>query len=502
MLTRICREEDGFALVTAVAIMAIMTVLLVVVLQAGNSAFTIAERNSRYTRTLGVAEAGLDDAVTQLGEARGFTSSCPTTGTAVCTASGGEYQVDWSQDQSGNITVTSIGYYPSRAGAKITREIQAVYQPVPIVNYAIFSDTSITIKNGQVVYGDVFANQGVTLGSGAVICGSITAAGDAIDAVGAHIVKSYADTTTGKTCTGKSGNAWADGTVDLGSTGVVEGDATASAPASAAASCAANWGSYAVLGGTVQGTATACGKITSAAGTSFPGKYTSPAPPKKDPAGTGMYPPFVFDPSNYTSITCIPASNPCNPSSTSALAYQTFNDPVAYPKTNMKGVYAVWQTSPACSQIASTAGPNCTKLDLSGLTVGGDLTIITNAPVDFGNTATITANAPARVVIVSLYVPNASSTCSGNSAGDCSIYGKNSIVFDAGDPNNLNDGISALLYTPGKCAFKQQFNAADGALYCGSIDVRNGFTIAYNPRVAQVAGFGGILQQVSWKEIS
>ncbi len=55
MLTRLKQREDGFAMVTAVAVLAIMSILLVVVLTAGNSAFDISERNARFTRTLAVA---------------------------------------------------------------------------------------------------------------------------------------------------------------------------------------------------------------------------------------------------------------------------------------------------------------------------------------------------------------------------------------------------------------------------------------------------------------
>ena len=86
MLNRLKRGEDGFALVTAVALMAIMTMLLVVVLEAGNNAFSVAERNSRFTRTLGIAEAGLDAAVTQLGEFRLAANPCVIGTATACRA--------------------------------------------------------------------------------------------------------------------------------------------------------------------------------------------------------------------------------------------------------------------------------------------------------------------------------------------------------------------------------------------------------------------------------
>ncbi len=496
MMTRLRRGEEGFALVTAVAILAIMTLLLIVVLTTGNDAFSVSERNSRFTRTLGVAEAGIDNVVTQLGQSRLSADPCPITppNNNVCTVVGGEYQVDWSTDQDGNVTITSVGYFPSKANAQVTRKIQAVYQPVPVFNYALYSNTTVAIKDGQVVYGDIFANQSVTLGSGDVVCGSIlSSGGDVATATGsASIRKSYTDN-SGRVCTGKSARVWAGGKIDLGTNGLVEGDGRASAPVGTACPPSPNT-LYSIKANTVLGQATACG-IVSATTPNFP----PVSGVRTDPPTLGTMPTFTWDPANYPSVNCIPFSNPCNSTVTSTTAYQQFN---ALSKAGMKGVYAVWQSNPSCGQITSLPSSSCTKLDLSNLTLTGDLTIVTNAPVDFDNTQTITTTTPATLVIDSSYIPSPSTACTANNGGDCSIYGQNSIVFDTQDPNNPNDGIAGLLYTPGKCAFKNQANSADGALYCGSMDIKNGFQITYNSRIAKIVGFGGSLQQVTWKELT
>ncbi len=503
MLTRLKRVEDGFALVTAVAILAIMTLLLVVVLAAGNSAFNISERNSRYTRTLAVAEAGIDDAVAMLSRYRQYNSPCPRNSGNTCTpAGGGQYQVDWTTAQDGTLTVTSVGYFPSKANAKITRTIRAVYQPIPEFQYALYSNTTFTIANGQVVLGDVFSNGTVTMGSNAIVCGSITVANGNIDLStngNGFIYKnySYTDTSGTHTCSNKTGRAWAGGSIYLGSGSVVQGDATASAPVGTScppSSAPLDDTYYAIEknpagqnGGTVSGTATACGRIATTA--------TTTIQTRTDPPPTGALPSYEWDPCIYTSdchnqtiITCIPYSDPCNPQVTSPTATQQFN---SLNKSSMRGVYAIWQTNPSQS----------TMVDLTGLTVGGNLTIWTNAPVYFGNTSPITASGPANVVIASLYVPGASTTCD-TTGGDCSIYGQNAVVFDSGAASDPNDGIAALLYSPGKCAFKNSANAAEGAIYCGSLDIKNGFSITYNSRILKVAGFGGNLQQVLWQELS
>jgi hypothetical protein len=488
MLVRLKRGEDGFALVTAMAILAVMTLLLVVVLAAGNNAFTISERNARYVRTLGVAEAGLDDVVTQLGQSGAATNPCAIGTSTTCTAPGGQYQVAWTRASDGTVTISSVGYYPQKVGAKVTRKIQAVYQPVPVFNYALFSQTTLTLKNGQIIYGDMYANQSVSLGTGAVICGSIfSAGGDVLAQNGANVVKSYTDSQKG-TCTGKAGNVWAGGSINLGTTGVIQGDATASGgpPCPPVPNTL-----YSIQNGTVQGKATACGIITAA--TTNPSSNT-----KTDPPAALSMPTFTWDPNNYSNITCIPISNPCNYNVTSDTAYTQFN---ALNKAGMKGVYAAWQNNPHCTNIVSGPSSTCTALDLSNLSVSGDLTIVTNAPITFGNTSTITSTAPAKVIIVSLYIPSPSSTCDKN-GGDCSIFGVNSIVFDSGNTSDPNDGIAAMLYTPGKCAFKNSANGGDGAIYCGSMDISNGYNVTYNGRVSQIVGFGGNLQQVLWQEVS
>lgn len=494
MLTRLKRREDGFAMVTAVAVLAIMSILLVVVLTAGNSAFEVSERNARFTRTLAVAEAGIDDVAGSLGVNGAATNLCAIGTSNTCPASGGEYQVSWTRAPDGTVTVTSVGYQPNMANADITRKIEAVYEPVPSFKDVLYADTSIAIKNNQVVIGDIVANGAVQLGTGAIVCGSVTSASGGVEMLsGAQIVKTYVDPSTGKNCFGKAGNVWTGGTIKMGATSVIEGDATASPPAGTPLCPVVPDTTYAILSGTVQGNATACGRITASSPNPLsPNTVTDP------PAPTSL-PTFTFDPNNYTSINCIPFSNPCYPLNTSAIAYQQFN---ALSKVNMKGVYAIWQTNPQCGQIA-TMPPSgqCTKLDLTELSVGGDLTIITNAPIYLGNTTAITSTGPAFVNLVSLYIPPPFTTCDTN-GGNCSIYGLNSVVFDSGDPANPNDAIAAVLYTPGKCAFKNFVNGAEGAMYCGSMDIKNGFDITYSGRIERIAGFGEVLERTLWREIS
>jgi hypothetical protein len=321
----------------------------------------------------------------------------------------------------------------------------------------------------------------VTLGNGAEDCGSIVVAnGDITINNAATIVQEDPDLD----CSGKSGLAWAGGSIF--NAGEITGDAKASAPTGTTCSVAST--SYEITGGTVDGNATACGKITGSVGGTRSGGTNTTQP------SVQTTPEYVFDPANYPGLHCYPSTGTCGPGNTSSSSVTTANAALATSITNLSGTYAIWQTSP--TQSASSV----VKLDANDIVLSGDTTIITNAPVDFGNTNTISLAAgvdSAKFVVISLYEPTG--TCNDN-GGDCSIYGKNSINFDAGDAADPDDGVVGLLYTTGKMGFKNK-PEMEGALYAGAMDIKNGFGITYNARVDQILGFGGALEETLWEEL-
>src|SRR5262245_21272981 len=113
LMRRLHREEEGYSLVIAILLLAIMMVLRVVALDAGNAARRQSSLSLEWSRALTVAEAGLDATITRLGESRTASNPCSMSGSTVCTGGGGEYQVSWTQNGS-NIIVTSIRYYPTK----------------------------------------------------------------------------------------------------------------------------------------------------------------------------------------------------------------------------------------------------------------------------------------------------------------------------------------------------------------------------------------------------
>ena len=504
MMRRLRREEEGYSLVIAMLLLAIMAILLVVGLDAGTASLKQSSMAIEWSKALTVAEAGLSDSITRLGESRSAANPCNMSGSTVCTGGGGQYQVSWTQSGS-KITVTSVGYFPTKTSPVFTREIQATYEPVPTFRYAIFSQTALDIKNSATITGDIYSDGNVSVGQNATICGSITSSSGGVSvANNGQILTSNAS----YGCSGKTGRVWTGGSTGIaGSSNVlIEGDAIAGAPSTT--TCSATSSSYALTNLTVDGAAKACGKISGVSGaTSNTQGVTTAAP------APVTFPTFVFDPNNYpTAVTdplhlqCYPSAGTCG-SNQSSTAVGDFNAYVAAHKTSLTGTFAVWESTPQPMSNSTCTTASTTQICLDGITLGGDLTVVTNAPIDFGNTSTVSttsSSVAADMTVVSTYQPGSGTSCTTN-GGDCSIYGQNSVEFDAGTVSNPDDGVVGLLYTTGKMAFKNHPASqppGEGALYAGSMDLKNGYDILYNSRVERVLGFGTTYERTLWQELN
>jgi Flp pilus assembly protein TadG len=509
MMRRLRREEEGYSLVIAMLLLAIMAILLVVGLDAGTASLKQSSMAIEWSKALTVAEAGLNESITRLGQSRSAANPCNMSGSTVCTGGGGQYQVSWTQSGS-KIIVTSVGYFPSKTSPVFTREVQATYEPVPTFKYALFSQTALDIKNGATITGDIYSDGDVTVGQNATICGSVlSSAGGVSFANGGQVLQS--DTALG--CSGKSGKVWTGGPVGIvgAQQVVIEGDAVAGAPSTTTCSSTSSTYAVTISGGgtyTVQGAAGACGKISGITGevSSTPGvTTTAPAPV--------TFPTFVFDPNNYPTastdplhLQCYPSAGTCG-SNQSATAIADFNAYIATHKTSLTGTFAVWQSSAQPMSNASCTTASTTQICLDGITLSGDFTLVTNAPVDFGNTSTVSttsSSVAADMAVISTYQATSGTTCTTN-GGDCSIYGQNSVEFNAGTVSNPDDGVVGLLYTTGKMAFKNHPASqppGEGALYAGSMDLKNGYDILYNSRIERVLGFGTTYERTLWQELN
>ncbi|MEX0984257.1 MAG: hypothetical protein WD096_04330 [Actinomycetota bacterium] len=476
------RDEGGYALVISMLLIAIMMVSLVVALEAGNAALREADFGVKWARTLAIAESGVDDAILVLSQDRAATSACPIGGAAGCSLDDGEYQTTWSTAADGSVSVTAVGYYPSVAEQEYSRTLQVLLEPAPAFQYALFGQDSIEVKNNLNIDGSIYSAGSVVIRNNTTVCGSVVAAAGSVT-MESGVTIAKANVVTG--CTGEAADVWAGGSITNDVTTVIEGNAKASAPTGTVCNAAST--SYEITSGSVAETATACGRITATAGVSQPG--TSTTPPTVD-----ALPSFTFSAANYPGITCYGAVGfSCAEGNTSATAVSSFNTYKAANAASLTGSFAIWQSSPGSGTVVS----------LEDITLGGDLTVITNAPILFGNTATVGLAAgvsSAELVVISTYIPPPGTSCTTN-GGDCSIYFKNTIVFDDGLDTDPSDGIVSLIYTTGKMAVKNQ-NTGDGALYAGSMDIKNGYDITYNARIAKILGFGSGLEPTLWQELS
>jgi hypothetical protein len=155
-------------------------------------------------------------------------------------------------------------------------------------------------------------------------------------------------------------------------------------------------------------------------------------------------------------------------------------------------------------------------IDLTGVQVGGDTTIIAGSVLNNDFTQP-DPNCPAAqmwangvgaanhndkiLTLVSYYNPGAGGSCTNNGGNpeNCALGFKNNF--------QPNDNTATLMYAPvGPCAMKNNpgnnNDNYDGAVYCNNIVMKNGQNITYDPRVDRIVGFGSTtLERESWQEL-
>ena len=184
-------------------------------------------------------------------------------------------------------------------------------------------------------------------------------------------------------------------------------------------------------------------------------------------------PTFSFNVANYPAGTVHEYTFPAD--------YSAFNSYISANKSNLSGVFYI------------QGGDGSTPVDLGGVSVGGDLTIVaTDAPIDAqGGIGAVAGNTTDKLVVLASFYAAPATNCStnGGNPGDCAIGIKNN--FQPIDDDVTDGGNTAvLLYAPnGPVAFK---NSADflGAVYANNIQVKNNMNVVYDPRVDEVVGFG------------
>ncbi|HVL89860.1 MAG TPA: polymer-forming cytoskeletal protein [Actinomycetota bacterium] len=383
------RGQQGASLITAMFVSFVMMGLVALMFSQVIHTNESTGRDRQKMTVFHVAEAGVDQAISQLASNPAYAG---TGGTAVpVTANGATI---------GSFTTTVIDPGPGITSDRVIRStgvlssgtqqrvVKATVRLAPLggFDFAIFSAATLAVSNNLTVVGSTYSAQAATLQNNTTVTGDVTSPANITTANNSTINGSVWSggsivISTGTTITG---NVLATGSVTIQSNAKVTGDVRA-------ASITNN--------GTIQGQ-------------SVLASQPSPA--------TRTLPAFTYDPANYPA----PLGPPVNTTSTGfQLCWQSgAGCPLGVSRTAMRGVYYI-------SDGGTVTGPS------QRTTLAGDLYIITNGRVvidrDF-NTATSDTY---RLVVIS----------TSTSVSPAAVTWSNNV--------SLPPNIQTFIYTPGKVTF-------------------------------------------------
>ncbi len=448
------RNEGGFAMITAMLVIAMSSALALIVLTNGQHADRSSQRGRNWELSIQHAEAGVQQAITRLQETGGAVPP-PFSGTTA----EGSYDVSITYLGRNRYQIDASGTAGIQSALATSRSIRVIIGPPKSFKYALFSFTDIDTKNNDYVDGDIWANGSVRVDQNDEVTGAINAATgwvylDNGSTVGGDVLAGGYDPATGNS-------------VEVSTGAHIVGNTTAASTVPNCMDDPVRLNYKVDLTGNVGGHLKTWGHKTGGgtAGTISEGICVA-AP------ATKPMPLFTFNPANYFTA----------PIEFADVA--SFNAWIALHGTNLSGTFYV-----------RGAG----AIDINGVTIGGDTTIIAeSAAIDaFGGVGISGANSSDKLlVLVSYYQPAAGSACTNNGGNplDCAIGLKNNFA--------PTDNTATLLFAPnGPVAFK---NNADfyGAAYANDIVLKNNMNLVYDERVDQIVGFGAVtLETESWVEL-
>jgi hypothetical protein len=469
MARALYRREEGSALLIAVILSSVVATLSVLMLSVGVHTDKASARGRHWVQALDVAESGVERAMAKIQTADGNYS-----GTFSGSTPEGTYSVVVTRQSRNSYTIDATGAVRAGQQLNATRKLQVKMSPPVSFKNALFSFTTVQTKNGDDVSGDIWANQNVIVASGTTVSGSITAA------TGYVVVDGGASV---------GGDAWSGGfnpatnnAILLENNASVDGLAKASVtnppdPITCGGASTANYKVQLNGGASVGGDVTTWGTKTGAGtvGGTVHNNNCTPAP------ATVPMPSFSYSANNYDASTLHQYGTPATASATAVSDFQAY---MSAHGNQISGTFYLNQTSPVNQNV---------RVDLTGVTIVGDTTIITNTPVFTNNTTDDTSDAV--VVLVSTYSPPVGTSCDlTQDKSECAVHLKN---------NFQTSGNTALLvYTPyGPVAVKN--NAVQyGAVYADSIQIKNNEALTYDSRIERIVGFGQVTLEVTkWLEV-
>lgn len=448
------REENGYAMVISVVVASVAIVLVTAILAQGLHLLQATTRDRRWNNALQVAEAGMERTVVEL------IRDPNASGLSVTTVPFGQFETTVSTPALGYRTITATGYSPNKTSVNaLKRQIVVQYGPAPTFKYALYSASTMELKNvnNNCVRGDAFANEAIAVNNNACIEGSIISATGSVEFDNNGDVKKKADGTGGDVYAGGLGTT---GSADWGISSANGVNIAGSAFAQQVTCPTASPGKYKIVGGgTIQGNAYAGSTISPTVnGTKTTGICQLSRPTEPLP---------TFQVSQIQNLYGVPVT-----------VYTTVASFLSANPGNLSGYHYV-------------KDPDLTKvIDLTGRTVTNTFVLITDNLIDFNLNFSVnmTVNAPEKFVdIISLNPstdPNAPA-----------INIKNG--FDVlGTPKP-----PVLLYSTGLIEVKNSA-ISNGAVYGNRVNIKNNLDMTYDPRVERVLGFGpSRYQRLNWKEV-
>ena len=472
------RGEQGFAMVTMLLVMFIVSALVVVMMTTQNHTATSTARNRSWGAAIHVAESGVHQAIAYLQSTNGVAPSGVQSGSTA----EGTWQYRVTTLPRNHYQIDAVGTVGNVASLAASRRIRVILAPPTSFRYALFSLSDVTTKNNNVVCGDIWANTNVTVYANDAVrtadssdCPDGTSGGGNVTAATGWISMQQGSAADGDLWSG--GYDSAGTAITISNKGAVGGKVKASSSTPGCSDDALHARYSVANDGTVAGTVTAWGSISGSgsSGTRSPQTCTTAAASEKMPT-------FNWNAANYPASTLHTYTFPAD--------YSLFNAYIAANQSGLQGTFYI------------QGGSAATPIDLTGVTIIGDTTIVaTDAPIAASGGIGATNTADKILTLVSYYsAPASSCTTNGGNPGDCAIGFKNNFQMSS---SSLSGGsnTAVLLFAPnGPVAFKNnaQFN---GAVYANNIQVKNNMNMAYDPRIDQIVGFGDVTLDInSWME--
>src|SRR3990172_4859586 len=157
------------ALISVILVSLLLSMLLVITVSHQQHAATSSARDRNFDLALGVAEAGIQEAVAKIQASGGglgggdFEQDLPQ----------GSYSVSVTRSP-GKFVLQSKGSVGNRLGR--SRVVRVTLEPPRSFRYVLFANTFLDVKNNDEAEGDIWANESVTIDENAIIDGAVTAA--------------------------------------------------------------------------------------------------------------------------------------------------------------------------------------------------------------------------------------------------------------------------------------------------------------------------------------